>query len=576
MGQDWYEGCTRDVKWRVNHLYYIQDKSGRVMRFKMNWAQEELFNGLWTRNAVLKGRQLGISTLVEILGLDACLFHENFEMGIIDKTLADAKQKLRRMRQAYEWMAEAPAEAGDYVEDEEDRENIAKYAAAIARGSTDPTARSAKFTTESASFRNGSQVKIGISLRGGTLHLLHVSELASVAHNFPRRAEEIITGGINTVGKDSVIISESTHEGGKYGEHYRLIRQAMENTGRKRDRTDFAFFFFPWWRQGEYALPESTADTSELAEYWTEVAEKGIELTDAQKRWYFSLWRTMGAAMRREYPSTAEEALANQFSGAIFGEQIERLRAAGRIGCEFEADRMHPIYASWDLGMRDYTAVWLIQPGGDGRFYLLDYFCGSRQGLDFYFERMRAWEREYGLITRHFLPFDAEAATSRVDTVTAARYFAAAQMPYAVVPRAREKWGGIYAARDLLPYCVFHRRCSTPIITEGTEYMSGVDALEGYKTGGLTANGQERSEPLHDACSHGADAFRYFAQAVAKGMVGREDVRRREAGDVRMSERRRELEAAGAVRGVPAFWNDRNFDGRRKAEVYTGPKWWSQ
>lgn len=577
MGKDWYEGCIDDREWRLNHLYYIQNKDGGIQRFRMNWAQRELFEGVWTRNAILKVRQLGISTFVELLGLDCCLFNRGFQMGIIDKTMTDAKSKLLKMKQAYEWMLYPPSRvAEDHVGDPEDREKVAKLARAVACGDGDPNERAAKFKQETATFENGSSVRIGVSLRGGTLQLLHVSELASVAHNFPRRAQEIISGGINAVGKDCIVISESTHEGGKYGEHYRLVKAAMENQGKELDKLDFAFYFFPWWRQEEYALPESATDTSELAEYWLEMEEKGIALTEGQKRWYYSMWKTMGPAMKREYPSTADEALANQISGAIYGGQIERLRAEGKLSCEFECDSMHPIYTAWDLGMGDYTAIWLIQPGGDGRYYVLDYYCANKAGLDFYFNKVREWERKYQLVTRHFLPFDAEASTSRVSTVTAAQYFAAAQMPYSVVPRPADIWHGIYAVRDLLPRCIFHQRCNNSIIVDTNEYMSGIDALEGYKTGGTTAGGVERSAPLHDACSHGADAFRYFAQAVASGMVGREDVRRREAGNPLLQGRRKEAEQQARASGTP-WWKDATGDMRvreEKRNTHGRPNWW--
>ena len=57
MGKDWYDGCLQDQKWRLNHLYYIKTKSQGIIRFKMNWAQEYLFEHLHTRNNILKARQ---------------------------------------------------------------------------------------------------------------------------------------------------------------------------------------------------------------------------------------------------------------------------------------------------------------------------------------------------------------------------------------------------------------------------------------------------------------------------------------------------------------------------------------
>lgn len=62
-------------------------------------------------------------------------------------------------------------------------------------------------------------------------------------------------------------------------------------------------------------------------------------------------------------------------------------------------------------------------------------------------------------------------------------------------------------------------------MVDGIEYLSGVNALENYQTAPIGRNGVERKEPLHNACSHAADAFRTFAQAWHAGMVGRETVR---------------------------------------------------
>ena len=33
-----------DWRWRLNNLYWIVDKEGRRTQFKMNWAQENLFD----------------------------------------------------------------------------------------------------------------------------------------------------------------------------------------------------------------------------------------------------------------------------------------------------------------------------------------------------------------------------------------------------------------------------------------------------------------------------------------------------------------------------------------------------
>lgn len=34
-------------KWRLNHLYWIENKDGKIVRFRMNFAQDDLDSNLW-------------------------------------------------------------------------------------------------------------------------------------------------------------------------------------------------------------------------------------------------------------------------------------------------------------------------------------------------------------------------------------------------------------------------------------------------------------------------------------------------------------------------------------------------
>lgn len=64
----------RDRFWRLNNLYWITDKNGKKVRFRMTQEQIDYFQGMHTRNIILKARQLGFTTLVCIVQLDAALF----------------------------------------------------------------------------------------------------------------------------------------------------------------------------------------------------------------------------------------------------------------------------------------------------------------------------------------------------------------------------------------------------------------------------------------------------------------------------------------------------------------------
>ena len=56
-----------DKDWRLNNLYWITDKEGKPTRFRMTPEQREYFEGIHTRNIILKARQLGFTTEVCII-----------------------------------------------------------------------------------------------------------------------------------------------------------------------------------------------------------------------------------------------------------------------------------------------------------------------------------------------------------------------------------------------------------------------------------------------------------------------------------------------------------------------------
>lgn len=547
MGKDWYEGCVNNREWRLNHLYHIDTKEHGLQRFQLNWAQRELHSRLWHRNMVLKARQLGMSTFSSLYMLDACLHRPYTTAGIIDKSLPDGEEKMDKVRLAVQCLLEPPEDSAlDFVEDAEDREKIKLHGQAIARTLLGGKKLSEVVMAQKAVFGNGSQIRIGTSLRGSKLNILHVSEFGWVANNNPAKALEILSGGVNAVPKNGVVIMESTHEGGRYGENYRLMREAMEAQGRKLSPMEWRFFFFPWWKQAEYAIDgEEFAWNRALDEYFETLAAQGVVLNPGQKRWYSVQDKTFGYRVRTEYPSTPEEAFSQQVEGAIYGTIISRLRAEGRIGQDFEGDALAPLYVSWDIGLSDYMSLWLIQPGPDGKFYALDYYSANDKDLAHYVDRVRQWERQFGQsVTLNILPHDA--ARRDWEGVSFETKLYNAHFTTVIVPRTANVWQGIYAVKELLPHCVFHRRCSNAVHVDGVEYMSGIDALENYQVGKMGANGKEARTPLHDACSHGADAFRTFVEGYNAGFVSRHGV-----GSVKAAEYAARRDVPVNAAGVP-------------------------
>lgn len=324
-----------DWRWRLNNLYWITDKEGREVPFRMNGSQESLFDAMHFLNVILKARQLGFSTFICIFMLDVSLFNSSTHCGLIDATIDDAKQKLAKIRFAYERLPDA-----------------IRQAVPITTGNA--------FTLE---FANGSSISVGTSHRGGTLQYLHISEFGKICAKTPEKAREIMTGALNTIQAGQIALIESTAEG-QDGRFYDICQaaQAKQRLKAKLTPLDFKFHFYPWHRAPEYQLsPDGVVIPDAFAVYFEKLAsEKGIELTPGQQAWYVKKAETQLDDMKREYPSTPEEAFEASIEGAILGPWMEAAERAGRVG-EFPARPGIPVHSFWDIGRTDYTSIWFAQ-----------------------------------------------------------------------------------------------------------------------------------------------------------------------------------------------------------------------
>lgn len=502
--------------WRLKNLYTIRDADGVLVPFRPNLAQRQFFNRMHLCNHVLKARKLGFSTFIEVIFLDDLLFSGNgLSVGIIDYTLDDAESKLGMLRTAYDNL-----DNGDLHPDTWRIGQVIKRAVPLV-----------STAVKKLVFGNGSMVKCSTSLRGTTPQRLHISELGKTAIWAPIKAKEIINGAFNSMTPGNVRNIESTHEGGKVGEHYRLLNVAMRNDDANLTSLQSRFHFFPWWQDPRYVLDAGGHKLRpEMVEYFERLArDSEIELTPGQMLWYDHKHREQGHGMKKEFPSTPGEAFEAIAEGAIYGTQLADLRAKGRI-CDFGMEANLPIYTFWDIGLSDYTSVWLIQPVG--RFFLvLDWFEAEGRPGSSMPDVMIRWERKWGKpIAGHYLPHDAETRDRGTGKSYVSELQAGGMKNIRVVPRTPDVWLGIGYVRDILPHCWFHRgNCDTARNMDGTphekdqsseDFPSGVACLEGYsKDVGAAAGMRLREMPKHDLFSHSADSFRTFAEAWKRGMV---------------------------------------------------------
>lgn len=496
--------------WRLNNLYWVQDEMGVKRKFRMRWSQREMLANLWYLNVILKVRQIGISTFTELLILDRNLFFPDQTCGIVDWSLEDAKKKLAKIKFAYEHL------------DDPDDPATASLGALVKQA-----CRLVVDNKQELEFSNGSKVWAGTSLRGSTVNLLHVSELGTIAYRTPKRALEIAAGSFNTVHAGSMIIVESTHEGGRYGLNYELVRVAQKTNRVPRGEMtelDWRFHFFPWWREPNYVLPllVKISITKEQAEYFKTVEEQnGIKLTPEQKHWYVKKAATPKVDMARQYPASSEEALQAVTPGAIYGKEILSLRRAGRVR-DFQIDGHAPLFTSWDIGISDFCCIWLLQMVGR-EILVIDYITFHGEKPSFYGAKCIEWERHYERpIANHYLPHDAAHKLKIVSGKSWLDMLAEAGLrAMKIVPRTPDYWVGIQHLRSLFPRFIFHAtNCEKDQeMPDGQLLPSGLGALSGYHTVVESVGGVTKEEPVHDAASHGSDAMRTFAEAHARGML---------------------------------------------------------
>jgi len=466
-----------DRLWRLSHIYTIIDKDGRKIRFRPNWAQQELLDNLHTFNVILKARQLGFSTLIQLLALDQCLFVDNTRAGTIAHTMPAATAIFARLKFAYEALDEG----------------IKARVPLLTANATDLV------------FGNGSSIRVAVSLRGDTLQFLHISEYGKMCAKFPERAREVRTGALNTIQAGNVAFIESTAEG-QEGHFYEICQaaQSRQRMGTAHSPLDFKLFFYPWFRAPEYTLKVTGAPIPDSQQKYFETLQetRGIALSEGQRAWYCAKSEVQSGDMKREYPSTAEEAFEASVEGAYYADQIAAAEVQGRIG-DFPADPMLPVHTSWDLGIGDSTAIWAWQISGERR-RLVGYLENSGEGMPWYIEAMNRLAAERGWrLGDHWLPHDS-MAREWTSGRTRFEQFREATMRFPRLVPQESVDDGINAARQIFARCEF----------DAAACAEGLKALRGYRKEWDEERGLWRDRPRHDWASHGADAFRYFALAI--------------------------------------------------------------
>jgi len=471
-----------DRWWRLNNLYWIIDKDGNKVKFKPNAIQTRLYNEKWYRNVILKSRQHGITTFICMLFLDACLFSSNKTAEIIAHTLPDANKIFeRKIRFAYNNL---PEEIKTSIPIKKDR-------------------------ADELTFGNNSSISVSTSSRSRAPNFLHISELAIISLKYPEKAKEIITGCLPSVHKKNIIFIESTADGGAVGGFYNLckIAENKKQLGKKLTELDFKFHFYSWHEDPKNVInPVNVVIPDRLKIYFDELEKKqNIKLTAAQKAWYTVTEENLGDDMRVQYPSFPDEAFYSRAEGLYYRTELESARIDRRITKVPYIDGV-PVYTTWDIGMRDYMAIWFWQMAGR-ELHFIDCYHNCGQKLAHYADVLDKKGYRY---KKHIGPHDLlvrELGTGMTRADSAREL----GINFFILPKIGFE-DGIEQTRQIFSICWFdEEKCD-----------DGIKSLENYRKDWDEKRGEYKDNPRRDKYTHYADAFRYTA-IYYKLILGKEN-----------------------------------------------------
>lgn len=461
-----------DRWWRLNNLYHIKNDKGQKILFKPNEIQKELHDNLWFFTLVPKARQLGITTFFAILYFDQILFSKNKTAGIIAHK-QDALKKIFQDKIKFAWDNMHPWVRTYIGEADVDNANELR-------------------------FPNGSSIFVSMSTRSGTINYLHISEFAYVCQKFPEKAEEIVTGAINSVAAGQFVSIESTSAGREgYFFDFCMNAERLQKEGRELTELDFKLFFFPWYLDASYSLPKANfLINADHAAYFKLLKEKhGIDLTDGQKRWWIKKYEINQDKMYSEYPGTLDEAFRITAEGAYYAENMNRVYMSRRIRQQ-PYDPLTEVDVYWDLGLNDTMILLFVQSKGPA-INFIDTYANTGEGLEHYVNVIK--EKKYR-IGRMFMPWDVDTQELGTGKTRKETLYALGVTNITVAPKLPIQ-DGIDAVRRLFTRFYFDEQNCEKLY----------NALANYRKDFDTKLGVWKNTPRHDTNSHWADAVRVLA-----------------------------------------------------------------
>lgn len=473
----------KDKKWRLNHLYKIRNKAGEMVKFKQNRAQTHYSDNKHGRDVVLKSRQLGFTTNEAIDSLDDVLFTANMDALMIAHNL-EAGESIFDKKIKFAWEQLEPEIKSLY-------------------GLDSKTSKTLKF--DYGKNKGFSSVAVDTSGRSGTYQRVHVTELADISKKYPKKVPDIVEGTFPAVPIHGRIGVESTSQGAS-GEFYEMFMPAWEfqkdNPNAVLSPYQWKAHFYNWtWDDEEISKIARPLEFYEMeqSEKFREYANKH-NLSQLFITYYYNKWLSLNKkwnALKREYPTTPEEAFEAVSEGTFYGETMGIMEGNGQIGIH-PFDRGLKVHTVWDLGIGKNMKVGFFQRDSmTNRIRMVDHLEGEgSEGLPELIAKVKKKPFVFG---KHFGPHDLEATDigsgkTRIETAKALDF------KFQLVPEQSLE-DGINGVSLWLDKLLVNKDACKKWITSMKSYSREWDEKRGmYK-----------DEPLHDKHSHDADMSRYAA-----------------------------------------------------------------
>lgn len=261
------------------------------------------------------------------------------------------------------------------------------------------------------------------------------------------------------------------------------------------DRKGMAIFIgTPQGHNNFYDLYQKAADLDGWHRQMYKASETG--LVDASEL------KAMSDEMTEdEYAQEMECSWSAAIRGAYWAKE---LLAIDKQIMNVKYDPDFPVISSCDLGIADSFSIWYFQIiGSEVRVIDYDEYIGM--GLS---DIIKEMDKKPYTYSQHIAPHDIavrELGTGKSRIEVARRL----GVKYTISPRMSVQ-DGISAVRSMIPRMYF----------DAVKCKLGLEAMRQYRTEYNDKKGIFSNAPLHDWCSHAADAMRYFAITRHKAKVG--------------------------------------------------------